>query len=301
MPELSEFEPVTIEDFKFFRSFYSKYPVCHSDNTFTNMVSWNDYARYEYYHEKDAVVISSTIDNEISFRGPFGNYDDELLKDVLILARENGKNLAYQIFDEKTKDKILNLYPEILLTPDRDYFDYVYKTEILSNLPGKKFLNIRKHINSFKKRCSYEIKPVTRDSIDDILDFLTIWCEWKQCIKNPIMNHEKDATVYSVKHFFELDLSGLLLFADGKISAISIYEELNPDTLVIHYEKGLPDCDGNYKVINNEAAKLASGKYRYINRESDLGLDGLRIAKMRYYPEFFSKVYNIRSEDIPDI
>lgn len=301
MLDITDFKPVTLNNYNFFKSFYSRYPTHHSDNTFTNMVCWNDYAKYEYYYRDEAVVISSTIENEISFRGPFGKYDDELLKDVLRLAKRYGTDLAYQIFDEETKDKILSLYPKITLYPDRDYYDYVYKTEILSNLPGKKFLNIRKHINSFKKNCKYTIEPITQESLQDVSDFLVKWCEWKQCKKNPIMNYEKNATVYSVNHFKELGLSGILLKVNENISAISIYEELNPKTIVIHYEKGLPDCEGNYKVINNEVAKLVSGKYEYINRESDLGLDGLRIAKMRYYPDSFAKVYNIRSKDIPDI
>ena len=87
MPDISDFKPVTLNDIDFFKSFYSRHPIQHSDNTFTNMVCWNDYAEYEYYTRDNALVISSTIDDEISFRGPFGVYDDELLKDVLRLAK----------------------------------------------------------------------------------------------------------------------------------------------------------------------------------------------------------------------
>ncbi|WFN37534.1 phosphatidylglycerol lysyltransferase domain-containing protein [Methanomicrobium antiquum] len=301
MLDISDFKPVTLDDRNFFKSFYERFPIQHSDNTFTNMVCWNDYAQYEYYTNNDALVISSTIENKTSFRGPFGIYDDNLLKEVLKLAKKTNHPLAYQIFDEETKARILALYPDINLSSDRDYYDYVYKTDILSKLPGKKFLNIRKHINSFKKRCNYTTEPMTSESVQDVIDFFFKWCEWKECKKNPIMNYEKNATIYSVKHFEQLGLCGLLLKNENEISAISIYEELNKDTIVIHYEKGLPDCEGNYKVINNEVARLVSGKYDYINRESDLGIDGLRIAKMRYYPEFFAKVYNIDANDIPEI
>ncbi|MBN2734183.1 MAG: DUF2156 domain-containing protein [Methanomicrobiaceae archaeon] len=301
MLDIKNFRPVTLGDIKFFKSFYSRYPTYHSDNTFTNMVCWNDYAEYEYYNTNDAVVISSTIEGDISFRGPFGNYDNELLRDVLRLAKKYGKDLAYQIFDEETKTKIERLFPGIKITPDRDYYDYVYKSRILRDLPGKKFLNIRKHLNSFKNKCDFSVETITSETIEEVKEFLIKWCEWKQCKKNPILNYEKNATVYSVNHFTELELSGILLRVNGNISAISIYEELNTDTIVIHYEKGLPDCEGNYKAINKEVAELLSEKYEYINRESDLGLDGLRIAKMRYYPDHFAKVYNIKSEDIPDI
>ncbi|MBP2132892.1 hypothetical protein J2128_000813 [Methanomicrobium sp. W14] len=300
MLDINDFKPVTLKDHDFFKSFYSKYPTCHSDNTFTNMVCWNDYAEYEYCKINGAVIISSTIENEISFRGPFGTYDSKLLKDTLSLAKKHGDRLAYQIFDEKMKNDILEISPDIRMSPDRDYYEYVYDTETLSKLPGKKFLSIRKQINHFKKNCNYTVEKITEESIDDINEFLVKWCEWKQCKKNPILNHEKDATVYAVNHFAELKLSGLMLVVDGNISAISVYEELNPETIVVHYEKGLPDCEGNYKVITNETAKTALGKYKYINRESDLGVDGLRIAKMRYYPDHFAKVYNINSEDIPD-
>ncbi|WOF15732.1 DUF2156 domain-containing protein [Methanoplanus sp. FWC-SCC4] len=300
MLDINDFKLVEISDYDFFKNFYTKYPRQHSDNSFTNMICWNDYATYKYLHINDAVIISSTIEGEISFRGPFGDYDDELLKDTLRLSKKYGSHLAYQIFDEYTKKRIEKIIPDIKINPDRDYYDYVYKTEILKDLPGKHFLSIRKHLNKFKRECDFSVEQISQDNLLEVNEFLIAWCKWKECKKNPILNYEKNATVYAVKHFKELKLSGIALRVKGNISAISIFEELNPTTVVIHYEKGLPDCEGNYKAVNNETAKFLYGKYEYINRESDLGVGGLRIAKMRYNPDHFAKVYFIRAEDIPD-
>jgi hypothetical protein len=82
----------------------------------------------------------------------------------------------------------------------------------------------------------------------------------------------------------------------GKIGAISLYERLNSDTALIHFEKGLPDCEGIYKAVNNEAAARLAQHFTYINRESDLGVTGLREAKMRYHPHHMVEVYSLKRD-----
>ena len=71
---------------------------------------------------------------------------------------------------------------------------------------------------------------------------------------------------------------------------------MTDDTALVHFEKGLPDCEGIYKAINKETAALLAKRFAYINRESDLGVSGLREAKMRYHPHHMVEVYSMKRD-----
>ena len=104
--------------------------------------------------------------------------------------------------------------------------------------------------------------------------------------------------MYSMAHFFELELSGIVIRIDGNIEAIAVYEKMNSDTVVVHYEKGSPDYDGIYKGINVETAKLVQKEVAFINREPDMGLPGLRKAKMSYRPHHMVEVFHVARQNI---
>ena len=293
-----DFRPITLADQEFFRDFFQKYPQVHSDNTFTNIVCWNHYAHYTYAKCNGSVVITSTIEGEHSLRGPIGPFDPDLLEEVLRLAAKDGGERAYYIFDNEIKNKIESRYPDIVITEDRDFFDYVYRTEVLASLKGKAFLTIRKHLNRFRKKCNYVVEDVTPEKLGELEEFLIKWCKWRECQENRVLGEEKCATLFALKHYEELGLSGRLLRVKGSISAVAIFDKLNPSTAVVHFEKGLPDCQGIYKGINYETAQILLGSYEYINRESDVGEPGLREAKMRYHPDHFAKVWYITREEL---
>jgi hypothetical protein len=109
---------------------------------------------------------------------------------------------------------------------------------------------------------------------------------------------KKKAILYSMSHFFDLDLSGLLIRISGNIEALVVYEKMSPDTAVVHYEKGSPYFDGIYKAINMETAKILQKDFKFINREEDMGIPGLRQAKMSYRPHHMVEVFHVRKEDI---
>ncbi len=101
-----------------------------------------------------------------------------------------------------------------------------------------------------------------------------------------------------MKHFFDFCLKGLALRIDGTIQAIAVYEKMNPDTVVVHFEKGSPDYDGIYKAINMETAQRVRQLVPFIDREEDLGIPGLRQAKLSYQPDHFIEVYYATKESL---
>jgi hypothetical protein len=187
------------------------------------------------------------------------------------------------------------LEPGLVLVPDRNNFEYVYRASDLAELPGKKYQKIRSHLNRFLKNCLNTTEPITSGNLKEVMELLRKWHDWKGCEKNLVLAHEIEAALYAVEHFTELPLRGLLIRVDSEVSAISLFERLNVDTALIHFEKGLPDCEGIYKAINADTAAVLAGEVEYINRESDLGVGGLREAKLRYHPHHMVEVYSLKS------
>jgi len=121
---------------------------------------------------------------------------------------------------------------------------------------------------------------------------------YKNYESDVLLKNEKKAINYSMDHFFELELSGIAVRVDDNIGAIAVYEKMNKDTAVVHYEKGSPYYDGIYKVVNQETAKILQKSFKFINRESDMGLPGLRRVKMSYRPHHMVKVYHIEKDSL---
>ncbi len=296
-----DFRPVTLGDREFFVRHYKKYPQVHSDNTFTNMVCWNHFAHYEYAYVRGNLVLSSTIEEKTTFRPPIGPRDPSVLADVIRLAVAEGDDVPLVLVDNPSKSWITGVYPDLPLYTDRNYHEYLYRTRELADLSGKKFQTIRHHLNKFQRNCMPEIELITGKNLNDVRDFLVRWCEWKQCDSEPILAHEKDAVFFAISHFVELGLMGLAIRVRGSIGAMALFEPLNETTAVVHFEKGLPDCEGIYKSINQETARLLLDRFPYINRESDMGVSGLREAKMRYHPDHMIEVYYAKKEDLLDL
>lgn len=296
MLEQEDFKPVTLADRDFFKRHYALYPQIHSDNTFTNMVCWNHYAHYRYAYVNRNLVLASTIDGTTRFRPPIGPRDPKLLKALIRLASEVSDYEPVVLIDPDTATWMRETCSGMNLVPDRNHFEYVYRSADLSELPGKHYLTIRHQINKFRRTCAYAVEPITETNREEVMSFLIKWCEWKGCENDPVLAHEKDAVFFAVEHFTELGIKGLMIRVNQKMGAISLFEPINTDTALVHFEKGLPDCEGIYKAINAETAALLAKTFSYINRESDLGVAGLRETKLRYHPHHMVEVYSLKRD-----
>jgi hypothetical protein len=292
----ADFKPVTLADRAFFEQHYALYPQVHSDNTFTNMVCWNHFAHYTYAYVEKNIIIASTIGSVTRFRPPIGPRNPALLRSLIRLASEVSDNEPIVLIDAETAVWMREVCPGINLIPDRNHFEYVYNASDLAELPGKNYLTIRRQINKFRKNCTNVVEPISEKNWEDVKRFLIEWCEWKGCEGDLVLAHEKEAVFFAIDHFDQLPLRGLVIRVFSKIGAITLYEPMNSDTALVHFEKGLPDCEGIYKAINNEAAVRLAKNFTYINRESDLGVPGLREAKLRYHPHHMVEVWSMKRD-----
>ncbi len=301
MLSLNDFQPVSPENKDLIEQYLRSYPQEHSDNTIINMLCWNHYAHYHYAIEDDALVIMTIVGGERTFRLPIGEQNDSLLRNLIALAAKEGGSIPLQILDSAGYAWLLRLYPHLPVIDDRDFADYVYLASDLADLKGRQYLTIRGEINRFRRLRDYTVAEMSGESMDEIREFLEKWCEWKHCDETPILAYERDAVFYAIDHFSLINASGMVVKTEEGIGAIAIYGELNPETLVIHFEKGLPGFEGIYKVINMETAAACQSRYTYINRESDMGVPGLREAKTRYHPHHMAPVRYVRKQDLDDL
>jgi len=290
----NDFYPITIDDKPLFDAITRQYPIVHSENTFNTLFCWREYGNYSIAYVKDSLIIRGNTKDYTSYRAPLGPRDPEVLDAVLHLAIDSGDSKPFLVFDPSQLSWIQELYPLLTFLPDRNFFDYVYVSNDLALLKGKQYVSIRKQINRFRKKCEPETEYLTDNNYQEVLEFLIKWCQWRECDKYEILKYEKQALICALQNRHELGLQGIIIRTKGLIGGIAIYEELNPLTAVVHFEKGLPDCEGIYKEINQRTAETLFHTYQYINRESDMGIEGLREAKKRYYPHHMVEMYYLQ-------
>lgn len=293
MVSLGDFHRITLEDKAVFDGFARRFPVTHSGNLFTTMVCWQEFVQYSMAVVRDHLVISARFDPVVTVRSPVGVPDQVLMREVLRLAVEEGADLGY--VEEPVKNRIVSVFPGLPFVEDRDYADYVYRAADLASLPGTRYAKIRNRLNKFANSTPYVIEPISQGTMADVEEFLDRWCLWKDCGSDPYLEHERRAMLLAIAHFFELGLAGLVLRIKGSIEAISIYEQMNDNTVVVHFEKGSPDYDGVYKAINMETARYVQSHATFLDREEDLGLPGLRKAKESYHPDHLVRVWHVET------
>jgi uncharacterized protein len=295
---LTDFKRLSLEDKPVFDKIYKKYPPVHSDYIFTTLISWIDYTDYHYAILDENLILFSKIQGTMRFRPPIGEKKKEVFDKVLNLAKEQDSGCPFGMITSDVKDWMQKEYPTLNFKEHRGFFDYVYLASDLAELSGSDYSKIRNRLNKFKKTYEYGVENISKKNFEQIKDFLRRWCLWRDCESDPLLDNERKAILFSMDNFFELGLSGLAIIINDKIEAISVFEKYNSDTAVVHYEKGSPDYDGIYKAINQETAKVLQKNVKFINRESDMNISGLRTAKMSYRPCSMVKVFHLCKEDI---
>jgi hypothetical protein len=166
---------------------------------------------------------------------------------------------------------------------DRDNFDYLYARSDLAELAGKKFHKKRNLVHQFVGAYSHESRPLTEETAPVALEILRQWL----ADRAPVMGDAGDyhAAKEALELFGELALRGRVFYADGKPAGYCLGESVAKGRMfAIHFEKGLDGVKGIYQYMNKEFAASLPRFFAQINREQDLGDEGLRQAKMTYRP-----------------
>lgn len=253
-----------------------------SEFNFTEMFIWRNIRNTKIGFINDNICISVVKDKRKIFYRPFGN--NKIKETIEFIFNNKLCEMIYGYLIEEIKD--LNLQNEYIIEKDRDNFDYVYLTDDLINLKGRKYDGKRNHIKKFKQ-LNYHITPISKEILPSVIEFQKRWCKDRLCDDDLSLKNESVAVGELLSNFDKLSVFGAALFIDNIIQGYTIATELNDDTAVVIVEKANPQFKGIYQALNQLFAEKFLFKYKYINREQDTGNEGLRKAKMSYHPHHF--------------
>lgn len=215
----------------------------------------------------------------------------DLFEQIIQLAKRENQSLRMHCMSEEEFLMIEQWYPgQYQKTVRRQDSDYIYLREKLATLSGKKLHGKRNHINRFLEQYpDWSYETITSENEDECARMAMKWCLENCADEEQNWEHDKvdesKLVVYAIRHREELGMKGGALRANGEIVAITLGEPLTKDTFVVHFEKAFYDVQGAYPMINREFVRNELEAYTYVNREEDLGEEGLRKAKLSYRPE----------------
>ncbi len=284
-----DFKPITIKDIEVLRPFVSSPARFSCESSLVNLIVWAQMYDNMYAVKDGMMFIKSGGVEEVTYRLPFGG---NLQKGLEILKGYTTTEFPplWVQQGERFLDFKVNFGDYYEFIPQRDAFDYVYLQEDLANLSGKKYHSKRNHISAFSKKYNWEYKPITSNNTSDVLECMEKWYGEKSDKFDDTMSTEKQGIELIINNMDILNVKGGAIYIDGKVVAFTLGSAINKDVFDVHIEKALAEYATAYTVINNEFAKTLS-EYKYINREDDLGLEGLRKAKLSYKPHLLLKKY----------
>lgn len=293
MEKRIEFKEIKLEDKALFDSYLRLYPSELSEMTFTNLFMWRELYKFRYTELYGHLCIISISDRIGPYcLQPIGECSVESLKKITESLYEhfvyNGWKLTFrkipvQVKSNMEKLKIFDAIP--LFAYDRDNCDYIYSVYDLIHLKGKKFDGKRNHINKFKKSYEYEYVSINnKELIPEAIRIMEEWCAIKNCDCKNGGNCERIANIELLNNFEILGCKGALIKVNGIYEAFTVGEMLNEDTAVIHIEKAKFSINGLYTMINQQFCEHEWSGAKFVNREQDLGEEGLRKAKLSYNP-----------------
>jgi len=178
-------------------------------------------------------------------------------------------------------------------TEARDHFDYIYSVPELVELKGNKFHKKKNLLRQFEKSNIFEYTPMQADCVEEVLDMQAEWHGWQEHSSDALVA-ENQAISRVLKNFDRLgNLTGGTIRVAGKVIAYTVGESLNKNTIVIHFEKGDTRFKGIYQAINSHFLAAQEDRFELVNREQDLGDEGLRKAKLSYNPVQFMQKYDV--------
>jgi hypothetical protein len=283
------FENIDIEKEALYRTRMMECSEKASDYSFMNLWGWAEEYGLTWAWEDDLVWIRQERPEPL-FWAPVGDWErvqwgTRLTRAGQTFTRVPGK-LA-EIWEQQLGDRIK-------VVEERDNWDYIYSVEELVLLKGNRFHKKKNLLNQFLKKNEFSYEPFGPGMFESAAAMQEDWCSWKDCESSDILAAENRAIMKVLGEWdrFENVLGGAI-FVDRIIVAYTVGEILTNDTVLIHFEKGCPAYKGVYQAINQMFLADLPDSFTWVNREQDLGEEGLRKAKLSYHPTHFLKKYRV--------
>jgi hypothetical protein len=290
------FKPLTLDDKELLDKYLKPYSFETCEYSFTNLFIWRKACDIQYAIYKDVLIIKKMdFDGSYHFMQPIG-YKKENLKDIVSFLAEHKAlydlNHLFKDAEESFINDLLDACGDMFVaSEDRDNFDYIYESEKLISLSGKVLHKKKNHYNYFLKNYSYKISEITCDLIQPCIKAAREWCHKNIC--KGYLLYELKSIEELLKNSSKLDFIGMVVYVNDKLSAFTIGEKVNESMGIIHIEKADSDIRGLYNFVNKTFIENYFTEIPFINREQDLGIEGLRKAKLSYSPVKFAKKFNV--------
>lgn len=291
---MPEFREVTLQDKDLIERYLRESNFMSSEFCFANIFIWRNKFKTKIAECSGRLLVQSYHRNTYSYLYPAGKGDfKSALNAILDDAHKRGQAAYIYGIKEENIGKIEQACPgRFHFKSHRAFFDYIYETASLIELKGSKYHSKRNHINRFiAKYGEIVYQEVTPGNIDECRDAYQKWLGQKSQEERQGLREEAEAINDCIVHFEQMSLKGGIVRVNGELCSFAFGSRINTETFGVHAEKSLIECQGGYAVINREFAKHAAAEYRYINREEDLGIKGLRKAKMSYRPVILLQKY----------
>lgn len=293
-----DFNPVSLDaiaTLKYFLPLQS-YRTC--DFSIGGIFMWADYFRYEYAVFQDTLFMKgvSEIDPaELAFSLPLGALPmEESIGILKTYCQQVNKQLVLSAVPEEAMKELSEKFA-CTVCKLQDWTDYLYDGEQLSTLPGSLYHKKRNHVSKYRRLYPNSVyERIGQGNLDEVLSFFTFYRQQYDKL-SPIFHNEMEMTACVLENFADFGFIGAVLKVDDKIIGFTIGEVIR-DTLYVHIEKADRSFDGVYETLNMSFARDILKHYpevKYINREEDVGDEGLRKAKLSYHPVCLLDKYNL--------
>ena len=279
------FRPITLEDRSLLHPLFWNAEGRGSEYSFANLFFWGD---QQICTRFDTPLILSRFGSWTAYLYPHTReYTAVIMED----AKERGIPFRYWGMTLEEAGTLDRTFPgQFQITASRDSFDYVYDIERLCSLSGKKLQSKRNHCNRFQQdHPEYQVLPLTPELLKQCRSFALRWYEEHAHLHDPSdYDREKIAIIKAFDHYEAMGMEGIALVCDLGLVGFSMGNQIRENMFDVNFEKALASVNGAYPMVNREFARYLQNKYpnlRFLNREDDMGIPGLRRAKESYYPD----------------
>ncbi len=285
------FVKVCDADFELIRKYTYKAKTYNCEFSISNIFLWNDVERLQCTVYDDTLVYR-LINNGVAVYSPVSL--PENVQDFVAALKENAEangcrfmfnNLTAQMADRLKE----NAGEDFVFDYDRAESDYIYLVEDLIKLSGSRYHSKKNNLNKFIKNNEFVYEAISNDNIEECRVMKNLWAERKN--NGEDYSDELAILDRAFADYEKFAFVGGLIRIKGEVVAFTFGEELNEDIFVTHFEKAYDDIPGLYQAINQQFALNNISQYKYVNREEDMGHEGLRKAKMSYKPVMLSDKY----------
>ena len=295
------FKCLTIEDKDLIEKYVDKEELESYEYLFSSLYMWRKLDNVKYDIVNDVLVIEKNEEGKGTFYAQPLKYNKEKLTELVDMLIERNDDFTDRDYlfgdvDERFIED-LKKYTDykIEIKEDINDFEYVYNTNDLIELKGKKYHGKKNHVNSFEKSYEYEIKAIDNEKV--IKDCIILLHKWHEEVavtvdKEMLMEIDAIKDLFSELHFF--DLKSIAIYVDGELAGFAVGETVNDKMAVIHVERGETDYKGIYAFLNRQFLIESFSDIEYVNRQEDTGNAGLRKAKQSYHPVKMVKKYLVK-------